>query len=1322
MRNLRNICHEVGKAPSDITATCWDPSKDEILLSCGPSALDHKIELLRVVDDANRLDPALPLLCEPIASWDAPSPNPDLPVDRIVSLHYFSDTATACLVLEGGDLVAVQEGLSPADVHIEIMGSIDAGITSARWSPDEELLLIATKDGNVVFMSRSFDGIAEAAMTSADLAASKHVSVGWGKKETQFQGKGAKAKALRDPTIPDKIDQGNLSANDDGRTVVSWRGDGAYVAINAVEAASRRAIRVYSREGVLDSVSEPVDGLEGALSWRPAGNLLAGVQRFADHVDIVFFERNGLRHGQFTIRSTEPLDDPALSIGLEWNADSTVLAVSFASTVQLWTMGNYHWYLKQEILLKSPFSHASWHPEKALRLAVADTDNVLHTEFTLVVARGSLIPPDDFGAVAVIDGKTVKITPFRTANVPPPMAMFEIPASHTVIDVAFAPSNETMAVLHHNGVDLYEWQTKDGRSLLPRLLAKIDSEMDGLMKTALQVCFASSYEPRVLYFNDGLNICRLGFKGDAADLIIDDLTPLVEEVLFTQTASFTNALDGGSLAEVCVQDRSGKLLRLSEKDDALGPMVARFPLQLPWVEIFEIGGEFIAFGMSRSGHLYANSKLLVKNCTSFLVTCDHLIFTTSNHLLKFVHLGKPEDIDLPADDPENDERCRSIERGARLVTAMPTTMSVVLQMPRGNLETIYPRAMVLAGIRSLIDARDYGKAFAHCRTQRVDMNILYDHKPDQFLSNVGLFLDQLGDVTHIDLFLASLGEDDVTETMYKNTKTTKEAAMADLNAPAQDSLTAGNGTSKVNRICDSVLETLQARRDTNLQNIITANVCKNPPALEDGLIVVAKLMQEDETMADKAVEHICFLQDVNRLYDHALGLYNLDLALLVAQRSQRDPREYLPFIQDLHQLAELRRKFAIDDHLGRREKALQHLYDLNVFDEVQNYTTKYKLYQTALRLYRYDPERLRTLTDLYANYLESQSKNREAGLAFESLNNFVRATSCYRAAGATCWRECLFTAQQQDPPMSEDSLSELATTMAEALWEAKDYSSAATIHLEYLDSLEQAIKCLCKGYHFADAMRLSARQRRPDLLEAAVDTGLADALSSSTEFLADCKAQLRAQVPRLAELRRKAIEDPLAFYEGERPGALADLPDDVSVAASSRVSTSASLFTRYTGKQGSVGTLGSNVSRATSKNRRREEKKRARGRKGTVYEAEYLVNSVRRLVERVEGSKGEAERLVFGLMRRGMAERARAVEALMDEVVSACRAAVSGVFGEPEGQQQEQVQEDAPGVMGAEQYRPTGADAVLHASVEAVNGRQLAPVITAFSKLTLLGQ
>lgn len=217
-------------------------------------------------------------------------------------------------------------------------------------------------------------------MTPEDLKASNHVSVGWGKKETQFHGRGAKA--LRDPTMPEKVDEGVLSPNDDTRAAISWRGDGAFLAISTIEGGARRIIRVYSREGVLDSVSEPVDGLEGALSWRPAGNLIAGIQRRSDKVDVVFFERNGLRHGQFSLRLTkEQLEKVDEHIKLVWNADSTVLAVILSDSTQLWTMGNYHWYLKQDIKISSPLPCCPfvWHPEKTLRLVLASSGKYQHS-------------------------------------------------------------------------------------------------------------------------------------------------------------------------------------------------------------------------------------------------------------------------------------------------------------------------------------------------------------------------------------------------------------------------------------------------------------------------------------------------------------------------------------------------------------------------------------------------------------------------------------------------------------------------------------------------------------------------------------------------------------------------------------------------------------------------------------------------------------------------------------------------------------------------------------------------------------------------------
>ncbi|KAI9734749.1 MAG: hypothetical protein M1818_006736 [Claussenomyces sp. TS43310] len=1326
MRNLRNIRCSTWRSPADhqsrqITAVAWDTSLQSQIICYGPSETDTLIELVRVKKGPKADEDTL------ITSWDAPSPNPELSCDKVLSLYYFGDSLTACLVLAGGDIVVVREDPLPGEDRIEIVGSIDAGITAAKWSPDEELLAITTKADTVVFMSRSFEGVTDATMTLEDLRDSNHVSVGWGKKETQFKGRGANA--LRDPTVPEKTDEGVLSPYDDGEVSISWRGDGAYVAISTIHTGIRRLIRVYSREGVLDSVSEPVDGMEGALTWRPAGNLIACVQRLPDRADVVFFERNGLRHGQFSLRFTsEELHNKR--INLSWNTDSSVLAVIVADTVQLWTVGNYHWYLKQEFSTLSeailPSCSLVWHPEKALLFMVPtqlelfgllieqSTDVVMVAEYVSTIIRSSSAPPNDHGAVAVIDGKNVKVTPFRSANVPPPMGLYEMSVTSSIVDVAFSSKASSIAVLHQDGIAFYNWQLSPTTSSPPTLIGsftfdKIASETSGYQ----QICFGPNESLLTLsYTQDGkATLDGYGFDAENRRMVAKSIEPPSKLSPCMISAS---SLDDSTLP--WAQDASGLLHSLVVVEYSLPDI--RLPAFLAWIEVAKHGEHHIAFGLSGNGHLYANTRLLVKNCTSFLLTPAHLIFTTTTNLLKFVHMSSVEDLEVPQDDPERDERCRSIERGARLVTAMPTSLSLVLQMPRGNLETIWPRAMVIAGIRRLIEAKNYKKAFSHCRTQRVDMNILYDHQPKQFMANIALFIDQIKKVTYLDLFLSSLREEDVTQTMYKETRVSPKldnetALQPNINA-LQNSNNQDVGSSKINRICDAFLEALRSRRETNLQNIITANVCKSPPALDDGLQVVAELMSLNESMAEKAIEHICFLADVNKLYDNALGLYNLDLALLVAQQSQKDPREYLPFLQSLQEMETLRRQFSIDDHLGRHDQALLSLHKMSEEDpaELESYVIKHSLYKSALTLYRYNSSRHSSIMALYASYLESNSKLYPAAVAYESLHRYDSATSCYQRAGPQYYREALFCASQQDPPLSGSALTILATALADSLYEAKDYASCAEIQATYLAMVDAAITTLCKGYHFSSALLLAAQHQRADLLvpDGAIDAGLGDALGSSTELLAECKAQLLAQVPRIRELRIKAQADPLAFYEGEHDETL---PDDISVAASSRISTSASLFTRYTGRQ-SMGTAASNASRATSKNRRREERKRARGKKGSVYEEEYLVASVGRLIERVESVRADLDRLVVALVRRGMRERALAIENVLAEVIALCRNAAQEIYGPPPSPL-------VPADAGEGAYRPTGADAVLAESIEASGRPKIAPVIAPFERLSLLG-
>lgn len=119
-------------------------------------------------------------------------------------------------------------------------------------------------------------------------------------------------------------------------------------------------------------------------------------------------------------------------------------------------------------------------------------------------------------------------------------------------------------------------------------------------------------------------------------------------------------------------------------------------------------------GLSKTGKLYISGVLgqshaLASNVNSFIIASGFLIFSTTAHEAHFAPLTtlSTEIIRLGEDDgttgfPEWERR--RVERGSRIVTAVPSTMSLVLQMPRGNLETINPRPLVMEIVKQDLDA------------------------------------------------------------------------------------------------------------------------------------------------------------------------------------------------------------------------------------------------------------------------------------------------------------------------------------------------------------------------------------------------------------------------------------------------------------------------------------------------------------------------------------------------------------------------------------------------------------------------------------------
>ena len=322
-----------------------------------------------------------------------------------------------------------------------------------------------------------------------------------------------------------------------------------------------------------------------------------------------------------------------------------------------------------------------------------------------------------------------RLTPLRLANIPPPMALYELNMESNAVDVAITTKDgiTMLGVLHQDEVSMYEFclTKKPLKAPERKWLAKIPSDQ--------------STPPTFTVFalNQQISFDRTGKVQILQSSIQGPTIVVLETETDTEIQHFSHRPFDDET------DLGGSSIQMRVNDGLIVDGEKAFPLKPK-------------FSLSSSGRLFAEKRQLASNCTSFLVTPAHLVFTTTQHLLKFVHMADVGSLEVPPNTPEVDERCRSVERGAKLVTVMPSIFALVMQMPRGNLETVYPRALVLAGIRDSINAKKYNRAFLACRNQRVDMNILHDHSPDAFISDVELFIDQVQRVEYIDLFLSQL--------------------------------------------------------------------------------------------------------------------------------------------------------------------------------------------------------------------------------------------------------------------------------------------------------------------------------------------------------------------------------------------------------------------------------------------------------------------------------------------------------------------------------------------------------------------------------------
>ena len=494
---------------------------------------------------------------------------------------------------------------------------------------------------------------------------------------------------------------------------------------------------------------------------------------------------------------------------------------------------------------------------------------------------------------------------------------------------------------------------------------------------------------------------------------------------------------------------------------------------------------------------------------------------------------------------------------------------------------------------------------------------------------------------------------------------------------------------KVNRVCEG-LRTLMLTMDADkyMRSILTTYVCQDPPDLEAALLLIKK-SEGDAKKLDSMLKYAAFLVDVNLLFDVALGLYDFELVLAVAQKSQKDPKEYLPFLSELQKLELNYRKFKIDDHLKRRGKALKNLAQAGEdrFDEALNYTVSHNLYREAIEAFTADARKTKMVMKAYGEYLESLEQFQEAGFAFSCCGEEREALRCYQRADA--WRGVFSMAGLLH--LKGNELTQLATAVATSLKDRGMYQDSATVSVTYAQDHEVAVETLVLGFLWDEALRVAHTLDRADLVETTIKPGVLAAHVSVTEEIQALKEQFQKEQARLEVVRAdktqrlEQMSEYLPLFEsplflvclfthanillvdqlGLTAGQFANENVDMFSDTTSMASTTARSF-----RTGSSAV--SRSSKQSSRTKKRMERKKTRSKEGGMFEETYLMDSHTRAYQRGNELAAVVRGLLTNLLYFGHREAARGLQALYGELLSLLESRADIIFLTREEQLQRQ--------------------------------------------------
>lgn len=942
----------------------------------------------------------------------------------------------------------------------EEIGIFESGILSIAWSSAQDMVAIATRSGTLVVLNTQWQVLHETKWS--DL--------------TQL--------VDTDSVVDVKL---------------SWRDDSQYIAVN-LGFTNSRLLLVLDASLAFHSVGRKEDeeysqSITFPMDWCPDHSLIASCM-FQNLWKIVFFERNGLTHGEFPLSAAFSRTSHEIE-QLAWNISSDILAIvlkdleSGKCRVQLWTRQNYHWYLKQELQAQGASCFLRWDTERSYVLhslaTISDTSwQYTQQEFAWKVDAS-------LSTVGVIDGNKLLITPFDKVIIPPPFAFKEIVlGKRSIIQICFSQKGTAVAIMSSDGQIaivhdyLASCETilfEDSSISLTSLLAFIYTARESfviLAKSAQESVVLIEYtERKFVVAEESCIQLRLLSHSNQTNLVTQDIWGTLR--LFSLDAE-----------------------KLALKSNEIGSCGNRF-VQMSATT----GSSPHLIGLTAGGRLYLDDNLIFTAVTSFMLDASQpiLLVTTSGtpsrlHVISLQALFSVLDECIGKAPQEHIARItdtRIIEHGAKLICVVPKQGQVILQADRGNLEILTPRILILLLVIQLLSEKSFVIALETCRKHRLDLNLLVDYNPEVFHNHLVAFLEELlaSPKTASDrlcLFITNLHPVNVWVTKYG-----PQAAHFITEASRQDSK-----APKVNDICNALTHAMKcsphSANEAFLLPMVTCCIKQQPPQYQEVLNLLKSLKRNFPAQAKRAVKHLILLVDVDILYQESLKAYDIELARYIASYSQQDPKEYNSILNSLEVLPNGQAlspfgRFQVDEVLQRDEKAIENLIThliqgSNLDDNRQKWTSKLvdlivssHLYDTALDKLTQNPactwtaSLSRRILLLKAHFLVKDSAE-EAAYIYLSLDENELAVKACTAAGR--WELALSL------PVSSQTQEARGYLVAEKLLEidrSKYACVAARIYVEYCKDIVGAITLLIEHMHWHESLRLVDLHDRRDLLQ-----------------------------------------------------------------------------------------------------------------------------------------------------------------------------------------------------------------------------------------------